>query len=169
MRSPAFAAAVAAALLVATPASAHWFLGYDSVDNGEIRYEDESKYSSADGGTIGHAIDTWNALNPINIKPDAWNTATDLTWRDYSNADTTTQAYYHTHIGSDHIHMNTAKLDNLSLFKKKAVAAHEQGHSLGLDHNETNDTQLMWACPTCTSINTPQSHDKQDYHELWGY
>ena len=59
-------------LLVAFAASAsggiHYLQGYDSVDNGEIRWGGSTQFS----WEWTNAVNTWNAEGPINIAPDTW-------------------------------------------------------------------------------------------------
>jgi len=41
-------------------------LSYSSVDSGEIRWGESTKYTNA----WNHAVSTWNALGNVNIAPD---------------------------------------------------------------------------------------------------
>lgn len=148
------------ALVLPLTASAH-FLGNDSVDGREIRWEDYTAYDDA----RNWAINQWDALGRVNIAPDAWNTVTDLEWRDANRSDVTWDGRWIPRTGADAIELNSYYLRNYSDFKRRAVAAHEQGHSLGLAHSYSN--QLMNSCSTCSGYNTPQSHDRADYYALW--
>ena len=152
-------------ILAAAPASAHFFLGNDSVDGREIRWEDYTRYDDS----RGFAINQWNALGKVNIAPDAWNTIADLEWSDYSNCYTTTAAYWQPRTGADLINHNTCIMGPMSAFDKRSVSVHEQGHSLGLGHNTaaSGNTQIMYYCPSCTAYNAPQAHDRADYFALW--
>lgn len=148
------------ALLLPLTVSAH-FLGNDSVDGREIRWEDYTAYDDA----RGHAINTWNALGRVNIAPDSAGTIADLEWRDANRSDVGWDGRWVARSGADLIELNTYFLRNYTTFKRRAVAAHEQGHSLGLAHSYSN--QLMNSCSTCSGYNTPQSHDRADYFSLW--
>ncbi len=147
--------------VVTTPAQAH-FLGYDSVDGREIRYDDSTRFDDA----RQHAINVWNALGSINIAPDTWSTYADLEWFDSNRSDVNWDGLYTNTAGTDEIYLNAFYLDSYSDFSRRAVAAHEQGHALGLAHSFSG--QLMYECSTCSGVNTPQGHDIEDYRALWG-
>ncbi|GAB1335631.1 matrixin family metalloprotease [Streptomyces sp. E-15] len=148
----------------ATPASAH-FLGNDSVDDREIRWEDSTRYDDA----RKHAINAWDnsSLNRINIAPDAWNTIADLEWRDSSRTDVTWDGLWKARTGADAIYLNVAYLKNYGTTKRRGVATHELGHALGLAHSYSGQIMVN-NTPARGSLTTPQSHDKADYHALWG-
>ena len=163
MKRRALVGAVVAALVVAAPAYAHYFMSSDSVDGGEIRYEKETEYTY----TTDFAIGKWNDVGRINIAGDAWYTATDLTFKDYTNCDSDYAGWWHPHSGSDHVHYNKCYMNGYAYYDRRALAVHELGHALRLNHNPYR-SQIMYTCPACTDYSTPQSHDRQDYHERWG-
>lgn len=57
--------AVAIAMMSLSPASAH-FMGADSVDDGEIRFDSRTEHTEP----LAHAIAVWNARGQIKIIPD---------------------------------------------------------------------------------------------------
>ena len=67
--------------LVASAVEAH-FIGADSVDGCEIRWEDETKYDTERVA----AQNAWENLkgsdNCVDLEPDVWNTVADLQWKD---------------------------------------------------------------------------------------
>lgn len=161
-------AAVSLAVLLgglgALPAYAH-FLGYDSVDNGEIRYEDYTQWNDA----LNHNIAAWENLSGgVSIAPDSAFTNADLEVRDYRNDDGRC-GYYTTRSGADLINLNLRFFDGYSTTNRRACMTHEWGHAHGLAHSYTS--QVMDSCPvsTCNSTvpTTPQFHDREDYYYLW--
>lgn len=148
------------ALLLPLSVSAH-YLGNDSVDGREIRWEDYTAFDDA----RNHANSTWNALGRVNIAADSATTVADLEWRDANRSDVGWDGMWSARTGADLIQLNAAYLNGYTTFKRRAVAAHEQGHALGLAHSYSN--QLMNSCSTCSGYNTPQSHDRADYFALW--
>jgi hypothetical protein len=147
-------------LVVASPVSAH-FLGNDSVDGREIRWEESTAYDDA----RIWAIDQWDALGKVNIAPDAWNTITDLDWGDVNYCDVTWDGRWVPRSGADAIQLNTCYFKNYGAFTRRAVATHEQGHALGLAHSFVPN--VMNSPVQNSGVNTPQSHDRQDYFALW--
>lgn len=166
MRRMVFACVLAAVVGgvtgAASPAYAH-FLGYSSVDSGEIRWGDSTSWDDA----RSHANSTWNGLDPINIAADDWTTYEDVTWRDANDSGVGWDGLYSNSAGTDDIYLNSYYLNGYTTAQRRAVAAHELGHALGLAHSYSD--QLMNSCSTCSGYNTPQSHDISDYHSLWGY
>ncbi len=150
---------------------AHW-LGYDSVDGCEIRWEDETKYDSA---RIA-AQDAWEALKGdddcVDLEPDAWHTVADLEWRDVDLSNVDWVGQYDAGPGADHINLNVHYMDqsDWTACGDENVTMHELGHALGLAHwNTTVQVMRRFIHPgpggfTCALGN----HDISDYEHLWG-
>lgn len=148
-------------------ASAHFFLGHDSVDGNEIRYEDYTRWNDA----LSVAIAGWENLSGgVSIAPDSATTITDLQIGDYDSGDGRC-GYYGDRGGADIINLNRRYFDSYSATNRSACMLHEWGHAHGLAHNTSNN-EAMDDCPvsTCTggtAYTSPQSHDRSDYYYLW--
>jgi len=145
-------------MFFASVAQAH-FLGYDSVDNGEIRWDGSTVYSSQ----WNAAISTWNGLDPIDILPDTWWTYQDLTVDDVNRSDVTWTGQYTNSVGSDEIDLNRYYLDNDTSAQQQNTATHELGHSLGLAHSFSGNV-MYYAQTSQTALG---SHDQSNYDYLW--
>lgn len=169
-RTMLWVAALATLGAFALPAHAHYFEGYDSVDSGEIRWDSSSSHGTA----VNWANTKWNALGKVNIAPDDIWHYEDLHWSDVDRSDYTWVGQ-HTHYAfdccTDDIQFNNYQIraNSYGEYQIESVAVHEEGHALGLAHNTSDNTQVMQPCAACSGHNTPQSHDSQDYHELWGW
>jgi hypothetical protein len=151
--------------LLAPPAHAH-FLGNDSVDGSEIRYQDNTQWNDA----LNHAIGSWEGLTGgVNIAPDAWNTVNDLDIGDYTNTSDGRCGFWQPRTGEDYLRLNGRYFNPYSTSDRRACMTHEWGHAHGLAHSYTD--QVMDACPSswCNSPapTTPQDHDRADYYYLW--
>lgn len=144
-------------------AAAH-FLGNDSVDGNEIRYEDGSKWDNAH--SVGMA--GWENLSGgVNIAPDSATTVADLELGDYNSNDGRC-GYWQGRTGADLLRLNDSYYNGATDWNRRACALHEWGHAHGLDHSF--DDQAMDDCPVSacgTSYNVPQAHDREDYFQLW--
>lgn len=144
---------------LASPAAAH-DLGNDSVDDGEIRYED---YTSWDTERI-HAISVWNAEGCVNIAPDAWNTVADLELRDYTNTSSSTLAYWQGRTGADLINFNNHWFNQMTSNQRKKTAIHEFGHALRFGHTSISNSVMRQGIISQTSLG---AHDISDYDAQW--
>ncbi len=146
-------------IFFANIAQAH-FLGYSSVDAGEIRWGGSTTYSTQ----WNAGISTWNNLSPIDILPDTWWTYEDLTVSDVNRADGFA-GLYTPFTGADTIELNKYYLWNDTSAQKQNVTTHELGHSLGLGHSYSGEIMYYQQ----NSQMNLGSHDVSDYHNLWGY
>jgi predicted Zn-dependent protease len=162
------------AMVVRPPAAiAGHFLGEDSVDGGEIRYENATKYD----GALTRAVNKWNALGSIDICLDDAAHICDLEVFDMSLSSTRVWGYWKSVLGADHIVMNKTTLDSVTPDSERtqfirATMAHEFGHALGIgDHKDDKwrNVILMYHEMTRTTnrIQRPQAHDREDYYALW--
>jgi len=177
-RAPLGVAALLAALALcgawasSALAGSH-FMGDDSVDSGEIRYEDVTTYD----GARTNAISVWNALGSIDILPDDAGHICDLEIRDVNSPSYTWQGHWRTRVGADELRMNTYRLNLVTPSSERSetirkVMAHEFGHALGLGQHEDiswHYTSLMFhqTCNDCNHIQSPLAHDRTDYYTLW--
>lgn len=146
--------------LVSTPFVHAHFLGYSSVDAGEIRWGGSTQYSSAWSG----GISTWNALGLVNIAPDTIWTYEDLTVSDVNEPNESWVGLYtYYSLATDTIKLNTAKLYDDTSAQKQNVTTHELGHSLGLAHSFSENVMYMYQ----TFQTSLGSHDISDYNELY--
>ncbi|MDX3377375.1 matrixin family metalloprotease [Streptomyces sp. ME02-6991-2A] len=145
--------------------------GKSSVDSGEIRWEDGTKFDDARKWAATAWYNTEYKLTKIKIAPDAWNTITDLEWKDENRKDVSWVAQWRGKAGADAIVMNKAYLDDGKKYGTKAwrrkAAAHEMGHALGLGHRADGNllAKTMGGLP---SNARPTSTDRAGYNKLWG-
>lgn len=171
------ALAVTAVISTAALTQGH-FSGHDSVigsaGNYRLPWSSATDYDSAKS----HARSTWNAVGDVDIHQISGSETATLRWLDTDDDETAFAAWYHYEPSAmDYIYMNKHYLGlpgdsgaGYNADQEKAVAAHEVGHALGLAHN-SDYTQLMHSNPAAYDGSfhiVPQSHDKADYHALWG-
>ena len=152
---------VAAAVMLSSTgvASAHW-LGYSSVDDGEIRYDESTKYNSE----LSNGLYQWNGVGSVDFKVDAWYTYEDVHFNDTYRSDVSWVGLYSNRSGTDQIYYNTYYMDGMTWCRRTKTVIHEMGHALGLDHSYYPNIMAQGDVGHCTL----QPHDKYDYHALWG-
>lgn len=150
--------------VAARPTQAH-FQWYDSVNDCEIRYEDETKYDSE--RIIAES--KWEALkgsdNCVNIAPDTSDTSTDLVYKD-KNIENGSWIGLYTWwpVLKDSIEFNEFYMDNISGTCQKAnVAMHELGHAQRLAHSYSPNIMQNANADVCVL----GPHDRADYREKW--
>ena len=160
-------AVVAVAMILGTGVVHAHFLGYDSVDDCEIRWEDETQYDTA---RIA-AQDAWESLmgsdDCVDLEPDAWYTIADLEWLDVDLSNVIWAGLYEPETRADHLKMNSHYMDTYNQCGQNNVAMHELGHAHGIQHWTTNANVMrhLTAQPYICALG---AHDIDDYSYLWG-
>lgn len=159
-----FAISVMAFIATAAPIQAH-FQSYDSVNDCEIRYEEETQYDTA--RVAGELL--WEAImgsdNCVNIAPDNSDTSTDLVAKDVNKQNVTWAGYYNWWpVLKDRIRYNEYYMKDYGSCKKTFVAGHEWGHAQRLDHSESGNIMQDTVANRCVL----GDHGKSDYREQWG-
>ncbi|MEV7525132.1 M57 family metalloprotease [Streptomyces sp. NPDC091371] len=169
---PAAAAAVNPAPCIARSGSDATETREDSsVDEGEIRWTESTKYDDA----FQWAIKRWQYAGArIKIVADSATTVNDLEFVDYSNAADAAAGNWQRRpqIGAtDYIRFNKAKMDGYDTATRRQVATHELGHALGLCHKSNGGSgyvrSIMWT-EAHSLFAEPQDVDKANYRKLWG-
>jgi hypothetical protein len=138
-------------------------LPYDSVDGGEVRYNMDSKYSTA----WTHAINQWNSLDEIYIAPDSGFVIADVRMYDSYTTEGICGRYTHYSGSIDSIMMNTRFLDTRGDSYDKWCTTHELGHALGIeDHDSSTYDDIIMYYMNNQETNL-QFHDKHDYFDRW--
>lgn len=140
-------------------ASAH-FLGYDSVDDREIRYDESTKYNSE----LSNALWQWNGVGSVDYKVDTWATYEDVHFNDARRSDVSWVGLYSNEWGTDQIYYNVYYMDGYTWCRRTKTVLHEMGHALGLHHSYWPNIMAQGDVGSCTL----QAHDKSDYRALWG-
>jgi hypothetical protein len=156
---------------VSAPAFAH-FIDYDSVDDCEIRWEDETDYDTPrqwaqarwEARKNRDVYNNWKEDDCVDLAPDAWFTNADLEWKDVTRSDVTWVGQYQNEFGADDILLNKYYMRDFGDCKRKSVAMHELGHAHGLGHSYPGQIMNSYVQNICYL----QSHDLADYHALWG-
>lgn len=152
------------------PAFGHAFFGADSVEGcggtGGCRmdYSNNSVYPYE----VSHADSVWSALGRVNIVGDGSGKIDINIYTEDSCAQTwvgrtvVKPAPY-----TDDMFLNRCNFNkyDYNFFEKKGTATHEFGHALGLHH--TFIPNVMHTPSRQSNVNTPQAHDREDYHILW--
>ncbi len=142
--------------------------GFSSVDAGEIRWTESSKYDSL----RKHAITEWNRFRKINIAPDGASTVNDLEFRDYYDKNDRAAAKWERHGGvaqTDYIYLNKHWLDDVYEREpayRKNIVVHELGHALGLCHKADSVDSVLRRNASDKTV--PTAVDKANYVKLWG-
>lgn len=156
----------------AKPADAHR-LGHYAVRGGNIRYNNGPDFDFFDARNF--AVNQWNRLNRIPIQPHVRGTDLDLQFRQYpgtSGPYRYDDAYYDwTPADVDLIWFNTrlwkCPRPCLSAYDREAVAVHELGHALNLNHVPAGTPSIMFYDAAATRFHGWQRHDKYDYNTYW--
>ncbi|MEU8764826.1 matrixin family metalloprotease [Streptomyces sp. NPDC048659] len=146
--------------------------GDSAVDDGEIRWTDDTGYDDA----RKFAISAWQySGSKIKIVADSALTSNDVEFKDANLGTRATDPLgrYERHGGfgaTDYIVFNRQKLGGASKALRRYVALHELGHALGLCHKSDNVVSLMWKTgPTPGyEITWIPDVDKTSYKKLWG-
>lgn len=135
-------------------------LGYSSVDDREIRYDESTKYNTE----LSNSLSQWNAVGSVDYKVDTWYTYEDVHLNDTRRSDVSWVGLYSYGPGTDQIYFNTFYMDGFTWCRRTKTVLHEMGHALGLAHSYHPNIMAQGDVGHCTL----QAHDKSDYRALWG-
>lgn len=118
-----------------------------------------------------HAANSaWGALGTVLIIEDNIWSYEDLT---YLHADDCTLKWHgrwDPSPGADELWLNHCQLKLVDANRQKKAVAHELGHALGLDENNTTiPDQLMKQGDITYGVIAPMNDDQYHYYEQWGY
>jgi hypothetical protein len=157
------AVTIAVALPGVAVAGSH-FISQDSVDDGEIRYEDQSGYD----GAVDAGPHRWNPLGRVHIVRDGPCCSADLEYNDYYDSTSAPVAYYQGRAGADLINFNTYWMGAYGAEFRRAVGVHETGHALGLGDHETAQYSRIVMYYAVSDVEAPKEHDRSDYYKkIW--
>ena len=147
----------------------HYVSGYDSVNNGEIRYTvdfDHSDYYN----DFNYAKNIWNNYSDaVQIKPYALGNHDLKIYEIYDWQKKYFGAYIPKEIWWDYdkIEINHFWINwyNFNINQKRSTIMHELGHSLGLDHSYSGNVMYRWNGGL--SQVWLGNQDKVDYDYLW--
>lgn len=144
-----------------------------SVDSGKhLDWSGSTSFQS----NFNAGVNTWNNYKKGVIRKDTLFTVNDITISDVSDISgntvaLTTQSYKGDGGKSVNttIEFSTTKMNKLSNIKKTIVCTHELGHTLGLDENNSNGTDVVMYnnIATNTSNNILHNEDKLNYDYMY--
>lgn len=142
------------------PAWAGHHIDWSSVDSGEIRYEDNTRYD----GALAHGVNTWNNISGVYFAPDDAFSIADVKLYDITGACSAPwvgQTAQRT--GADPLELNVCLMDQSTTNERYHVVTHEFGHNLGLgDHDgQVYADKMMYGFKTGRL--TLHQHDIDDY------
>ena len=166
------AALVALLLLLAfgsntKPATAHAFMGSDSMVCGSAGCRMDFSNNSVYPYEVNHADAVWSALGRGSIVPEG---SGKIDINIYTEDDCSVSWVGRTVIVgdpyTDWMELNRCNFNRFgyNLFQRKGTATHEFGHALGLHH--TWIPNVMYSPSVQTGVNTPQAHDKEDFYSV---
>lgn len=157
----AIALGAVGAVVVSAPASAHYFIGGQLVDNFTIK---PYSYNSQWQPPMDRSIQRWNADSDANITKSNGSSST-VTAASYSD---TWYGHYQSYVFSFSIRLNARTISrdagNFQNFVQ-SVFTHELGHALSLGHNSV--TSIMNDSRNRNTLYTPQSHDISDVNSYY--
>lgn len=157
----------AATWLVASVVSAHPY-GASSVDDCEIRWEDDTQYDAARSSAQNAWEDLKGSDNCVDLAEDTWYTVADLEWVDVNMPEVDWAGNWTLNSGTaeaDTIELNTHYMDSYNACTRKGVAMHELGHAHGIYHSFYPNIMYRYLPYNFCLL---RDHDEDDYEELWG-